>query len=735
MRVLAFVFLFVFGSLLANAQTTTWVDPLTGTEGGNVFPGASLPFSLCKLGPDVEGSQPTSGYHPERKIIGFSHTHLSGTGGEGRYGNIMVTPLAGSPHVKDKSSFKTNEYAAPGYYAVTLQRKEGDVRCELTVTPRSGLHRYRFYTWKKERSFQASLLIDPAAVISRKRNNPLESRCIKSEMRINRDSTLEGYADFAGGWGGQNPYRVYFSIALLTPQVNWEWQNDSLSKDSVRNSEKGLTTAIAVRFTLGQMEEAGVRVGISLKSVARAKMNRLQSAGKSFDQIRNSANWKWEQTLNALKVNGGTPEAKKLFYTNLYHTFLLPTDVTDENPESGFIGPSFWDHYCLWDVFRSVMPLHTLIAPDHQRKVIQSLLTIYKQKGWLPDAFVAGDYASVQGGSNGDVVIADAVVKNLGGFDLNTAFEAIKKNADTDSDRPQVYGRELKDYRILGYLPSEVKNGSSRSLEYAYNDYCVGTVAKTLKNDKDSDFYFRRSQAVFALHDSTTGFFWAKDRKGNWASGFKPDFELPNSWDGPYFYEGTPWAYSTYVPHDIQGLINRIGGANKFENHLDSLFEGGHYSLSNEPEFLSPYLYNYISKPDKTALRVRDILNSKYFLGKKGLPGQDDSGALSSWYVWSALGLFPVAGQAVYLIGSPVFTDIELPVNTGKTFKVEAVNTSETNIYIQSATLNGKPFNQNWISHQQLSSGGVLRLIMGDRPSKNGLRGALPPSLSKPKKL
>lgn len=732
MRVLVTFFIAYLWVTPIYSQVTQSVDPLTGTEGGNVFCGAALPFSLCKLGPDVEGSQPTSGYHPERKIIGFSHTHLSGTGGEGRYGNLLVTPLAGSPHIIDRASFKTNEYAAPGYYAVTLQRKEGDVRCELTVTPKSGWHRYKFYTWKKEKSFLASILVDPAAVISKKKDPEKGSRCTKAEIRINRDSTLEGYADFAGGWGGQNPYRIYYSIALKAPSFLWEWQNDSLSKDSVRNTEKGLKTLIAAKFITTQMASIGVKVGISLKSIALAKLNREQITNWDFESVRVKANLSWEQTLGSIKVNGNNPELKKLFYTNLYHTFLLPTDVTGENPTVGFEGPSFWDHYCLWDVFRTVMPLHTLIYPNHQQKVIQSLITIYKQKGWLPDAYVAGDYAQVQGGSNADVVLADAIVKGLGGFDAKTAFEAMQRNADVDSDKPDIYGRDLKDYRVLGYLPSEVKNGTSKSLEYAYNDFCLSSVAKHLKKEKEANFYLKRSQAVFELLDTTTGFFWAKSRTGLWAKDFRPDFELPDSWNGPYFYEGTPYAYSTYVPHDIQGLINRIGGNKKFENHLDSLFEGGFFSLSNEPEFLSPYLYNFILKPDKTALRVSNILSNKYFLGKKGLPGQDDSGALSSWLVWSSLGLFPIAGQPVYLIGTPKFQTVEIPTGvTKKVFKIEAVNVSESNIYIQSATLNGKPFIQPWLSHQQLQSGGILKFTMGATPKAWAKNGLVPPSITK----
>lgn len=409
----------------------------------------------------------------------------------------------------------------------------------------------------------------------------------------------------------------------------------------------------------------------------------------------------------------------------------MPTDVTGENPHWDPQHPHYWDHYCLWDVFRTVMPLHTLIVPDRQVEIINSLIDVYNNKGWLPDAWTAGDYAMVQGGSNADIVIADAVVKGLEGFDLAKAYEAMKKNAEQTSDSSEVYGRELTEFFKYGYCSNNTKRAVSRTLEYAYNDFCIAQVAQKMQNEEDYTKYIERSLACFNLFNNDEGLFLAKDPSGNWIEKSKPIYKQPTHYsNAPYFYEGNAYTYSTFAPHDVQGLINRHGGKQNFVDFLDFMFDSVGFNLGNEPLFLVPYMYNYAGRPDKTAIRVRDIIEKQYQVGDDGIPGQDDSGAMSAWYVFSGIGIFPVAGQDVYLIGSPVFEKTTINLGNGKTFKITTTNYSPENIYVQSVRLNSANHDQPWIKHEDIIKGGELNIKMSNQPSDWGTKN-FPPSISK----
>jgi predicted alpha-1,2-mannosidase len=321
----------------------------------------------------------------------------------------------------------------------------------------------------------------------------------------------------------------------------------------------------------------------------------------------------------------------------------------------------------------------------------------------------------VQGGTSADVVIADAIVKNLKGFDYQLAYEAIRKDATVASDNPFKYGR-YGEYFSLGYCSSNVKNGSSKTLEYAYDDFCVAQAAKALNKRSDYEKFLKQSQNCFNLFNPQTKYFWTKTDKGKWVEGFSPEFRRPDYWNGPYFYEGTPFSYSFYVPHNMKLLISSHGGNAAFTGFLDSLFDGKHFELGNEPGFLTPYLYNYTGRPDKTAERVRYEL-SQFIPGNIGLPGQDDSGAMSAWYIFGAMGFFPSAGQDLYLIGSPIFSKSTLQLENGRVFTVLARNASIRNKYVQRAWLNGKELKQAFFKHSQIKDGGKLVLEMGDKPS------------------
>jgi predicted alpha-1,2-mannosidase len=697
---------------------TQFTDNFWGVEGGNIFPGVCLPFSLIRLGADTKlPASATTGYHSEKPIVGFSHTHLSGTGGGGRYGNILVTPQVGELTVANKESVKrSNEFAKPGYYAITLQRMQGDVKAELTATERCALHQYEFYTWDKKTTFDAQILIDVAHTVTR---TP-DKDCTDGEVRIVNTTEIEGYGAYKGGWGGENPYTVYFVAQFDTPFSSAGTFTDTIFAENT--AAKGQKIGAYARFKATQHQKVKVKVAISFLSVAQARKNLTQIPHWDFYAVRMRADSVWNSYLSKIKVQGGTPEQKLMLYSGLYHTLIMPTDITGENPKWQTTAPTYWEHYCLWDVSRCLMPLHTLIYPQRQRAIINSLLDVYDKRGWLPDGWTAGDYAFIQGGTHADVVVADAVVKNLGGFDKEKAYQAIKKNADITSDNPYLYGRELTQYLKYGYVPYGVKRCVSRTLEYAYNDFCVAQVAKNMGKTEDYQQYLSRSKNSLKLFDKTTGFFLAKDTNGNTVEQSLPQYpQLPNPYsDAPFFYEGNAWIYANYYPQDLQGLINAHGGNEKYVQFLDKVFDEKHFEIGNEPGFLTPYLYHYALRPDKTAERVRHIIENEFVPGRKGLPGQDDSGALSSWFVWGSVGLYPVAGQNIYLIGSPVFTVSEISLENNKKLRIIAPKTSPANKYVIGAKWNGKKIQTSWLTHEQLQKGGELVLEMSDKPTNWG---------------
>ncbi len=423
--------------------------------------------------------------------------------------------------------------------------------------------------------------------------------------------------------------------------------------------------------------------------------------------------------MGQIEVSGGTDAQKRIFYTALYRSHTMPHDLSGENAWWASSEPHYEDFYTLWDTFRTLHPLLTVIQPQRQRDMIRSLLDTYSHTGWLPDARIAGANGLTQGGSNGDVLIADAVVKGLGGFDSALAYEAIKKDGDYDSPDPMNVGRSLKNYLALGYMPLSETRSASRTLEYAYDDFAISEVAQALGHTDDAVRFRARSGGWQKLWDDKLGCIHPRYGDGSWLENYDCAYTYPDSttpwWDAPY-YEGSGLQYSTFVPHDVGGLIQKTGGKEAFVAWLDRLFDGHHYDQGNEPDLLAPYLYIPAGRPDKTADRVRQIMASRYGTGHTGLPGNDDAGAMSSWYVWSAIGLYPNAGQPLYYIGSPVFDTATIHLEGGKRFTVTAHTVSEANRYVLSARLNGKPLDRAWLSHAELIAGGQLELDMGPAP-------------------
>jgi predicted alpha-1,2-mannosidase len=466
------------------------------------------------------------------------------------------------------------------------------------------------------------------------------------------------------------------------------------------------------------------KIGLSFRSVARARRNLArESPGYDLARLRRRAARAWRAVLGRIAVRGGSSAERRTFYTALYHAHLMPHDLRGENAWWRSETPHYEDYYALWDTFRTLHPLLTLVQPRRQAEMVESLIDTYRHTGWLPDARVAGKNGVTQVGSNASVVIADAAVKGLRGIDYRTALRAVLRDAERESPKPLRHGRELREYKRLGYMSLRHGRSASRTLEYAYNDFAVAQLARTLGRRALARRYLARSGSWANLWDGGTRSIRPRHPDGRFLSPHSPDHRYPDAPDRVFsspFYEGSARQWSTFVPHDVSGLMARLGGEDGLVRWLDELFDGGHYDPSNEHDLLAPYLYAHAGRPDRTADRVRDVMASAYRPTRAGLPGEDDSGALSSWYVWGAIGLYPNAGQPLYYVGSPLFARVRIALAHDRAFSIEARGTSRRRRYVQRASLNGRPLRRAWITHRQLARGGRLILHMGPRPSRWG---------------
>jgi len=690
---------------LTQGQTSSLiskVDPFWGCDGGNVFVGACSPFGMVRLGPDCAFPTPTSGYISNKPIIGFSHTHLSGTGGGGRYGNILVSPMVGEPDWKKMASeSKENEKALPGYYAVDLIRKSGTVYAELTANQNVGRHRYKFKKNESTEPFAASLLFDLAHTISR---NPKAS-FKGTKFTASNDGSFSGSASFTGGWGGENPYTIYFRGQANFKNATLTYKMDTTKIPAPMGSKKKPTlkfdtTGFALTGNVEPNEEIDVTVSISYKNLDETQTAFTKSMGLSFDAIKKKTEMNWEDRLSVFTIESFDADKLTMFYSSLYHTMIMPTDVSGHHPDDKFGESHFWEHYTFWDTFRCLMPLHNLVYPGAQRRIFHSLIRIGEAKNWLPDAWIAGDFAQAQGGCNAEIILSEAVQKGLlTGLDVNNAWKVCYANAMNKSSKPDLYGRQ-PEYLANGYCTAKVKNCTSASLEYAYNDFALSQMAIKIGKLSEGNILKERSEKVLNLWYPAKKFFWAKDSTQKWMPNFTPEFMRPDHWNGPYFYEGNPWLYHLSASHLTDTIVALMGGKEAFVARLDTTFEGKHFDMGNEPGFLLPYSYLAVNEREKCKNAVQKLLGEKFVSGRKGLPGQDDSGALSSWLVWGYLGLYPIAGTENYYLIPPFLDKAEIHLQGGKTISISGKGPNPF--------WNGKPFAKMKIKHSDLIAGGKL---------------------------
>jgi len=697
---------------IKDQPLTSYVNPFIGTGGhGHTYPGATMPFGMVQLSPDtrLEGWDGCSGYHySDDYIYGFSHTHLSGTG-VSDYGDILLAPTDtlvfnnganGEPGYGSHFSHE-REDASPGYYQVLLE--DSDIAVELTVTPRAGMHRYHFPS--SENQF---LILD------------LEHR---DQLLDHHIEQVDPY-DYRGyrrsrAWAEDQFVFFYLRFSHAAAEVVFtQAENDS------RNVKMG------VKFENPNNEPVTVKVGISAVDMDGALLNLDTEVGdSSFDRIRKDAAAIWEEQLEKIVVESPRKDEKANFYTALYHSMLAPNLYQDV--DGRYRGMDLqvqhtydFDYYTvfsLWDTYRATHPLFTLIEQERSNHFINTLLAKYDEGGILPIWDLSSNYTGCMIGYHSLPVIADAYLKGIRGYDAEKALEAMVYSTTRDH-------LGLEAYRKYGFIPVEEESESvSKTLEYAFDDWTLARMAEDMGRSDVAANYYRRAQYWKNVYDPVTGFMRGRFRN-SWFEPFDP-FEVNFN-----YTEANAWQYSMYVPQDINGHIDRMGGKEAYRLHLDQLFTAksetsgrdqaditgliGQYAHGNEPSHHMAYLYNFVNQPHKTQQRVRQILTELYTNANDGISGNEDCGQMSAWYVFSSLGFYPVTpGSNRYIIGSPLFDKATLNLENGDSFTVVAKNNGADRPYIKSARLNGDPLERSWLEHSEVAEGGLLEFEMSARPT------------------
>lgn len=705
-------------SLIVYSQKLTQlVDPFLGTGGhGHVYPGATIPFGMVQLSPDngVEGWDWCGGYHySSNTIAGFSHTHLSGTG-IGDWCDISVLPLNDTLQIRNEKILipfsHANEAAKPGFYQVKL---DNNIHCAFTATTRNGFHKYRFPNKTGWLRFDMGFRIN-------------WDKSTDGMLQIIDDYTIVGYR-YSTGWAkGQ---KVYFA-AKFSSKIKEHLFID----DSVVTNKKALGKNVKLALQFNTTNSLFVRVELSSVSTEKALESLSETANTTFDQVVAKADVLWEKELQKIKVETTTKQQAQQFYTALYRTCLAPVIHSDadgayqthDNKQLKFTkGKNKYTVFSQWDVFRALNPLFTITQPKRLPDLINSMLQLYEDNGLLPVWDLSTWEANTMTGYHSIPIIADAILKDIKGFDYNIAYEAMKKSAFQQQ-------RGTPEYIQYGYVPQD-KHGWSVTitLEYAFDDWCIAQVAKKMNKQDDYILFMQRAKSYEKLFDVKTGFMRAKNSNGQFVASFDPIFS-EHGFDGQYV-EGTAWQHSFFVPHDVDGLAKLYGGKEKLVSKLDELFATsselhgenvsadvtgliGQYAHGNEPSHHIIYMYTALGHPEKAAKWIKVVADSMYKNGPDGLSGNDDCGQMSAWYIWSSLGMYPMnPASGAYVFGVPLIRKaiIQLPNNKQLIIEVKKVKSASTKGII-SVQLNGKYITVKSVTHQQLLSGGNLVFIVAE---------------------
>lgn len=700
---------------------TQYVDPFIGAaDNGHTFPGACRPFGMIQTSPvtGAVGWRYCSEYMYADSIIwGFTQTHLNGTGCMD-LGDILVMPFTGQRHRAwdaYRSNFQKNtESATPGYYTVTLD--QANVKAELTATTHTALHRYTY-----EKADSASILIDlqHGPVWNEKQYHTQVNSC---EVTWENDSTLTGHVNNKV-WVDQD---YYFVMQFSRPVID----HFELPMAEVEKGKR-----IVASFNLQPGEEVLMKVALSTTGVEGAKANMAAEVpGWDFEGVRTAAKADWNSYLSRIEVEG-TDEEKTNFYTSFYHALIQPNEISDvdgryRNAADSVVkatGGKFYSTFSLWDTYRAAHPFYTLMVPERVDGFINSLVDQAEVQGYLPIWGLWGKENFCMVANHGVSVVAEAYAKGFRGFDAERAFNAIK--------RTQTVSHPLKsnweNYMKYGYFPTDLTEAESVSstLESVYDDYAAADMAKRMGKSEDAAYFSRRADFYKNLFDPSTKFMRPKKSDGTWKTPFNPSQIGHSESVGGDYTEGNAWQYTWHVQHDVPGLIALFGGEEAFLNKLDSVFTLklettqadvtgliGQYAHGNEPSHHVTYLYALAGRPERTQELIREIFDTQYSPKPNGLCGNDDCGQMSAWYMFSAMGFYPVnpvSGE--YVFGAPQMPEFVLHLTDGKTFTIKAEGLSEANKYVKSITLNGKPYTKNFISHADIMKGGTLVYQMTDK--------------------
>lgn len=692
-----------------------------GTRASNCVLGPQLPFGCINPSPQSVNGGP-AGFDPQKPTRGFGQLHVSGTGGDGRYGHFLISPQIGIAVGQEQHDSPARYEETRAYYLKTVLERYG-ITTEISPARHSAIYRFTF-----PKSDSAAIVIDAAQSVPKDIRTKRASsvQILENSIQIDKQKrTIRGMIYTRGGWNCTVPYKFYFVAAFDRPVSKaGVWKDSTLfgDKDAIARDEKNDRAVQRIgtfcKFKTAAGDQLLMKVATSLVSCENAeKYLQTEIPDWNFDRVKTEGKETWEKQLEKIRITA-TEDQKKLFYTAMYHTMVMPRDFTGDNPHWSGDQPFWNDQYAIWDTWRTLYPLQVLLNPGMVRDNIRCFIDRLKHNGMVRDAFISGnDAGRDQGGNNVDNIIADAYVKGVPGIDWNEAYRVLKFNADHER---QGDGKNGGIYLKQGWIP-EGNISSSYTLEYAYNDFCVATVAKGLGFNDDYKAYLERSNGWVGLWNKELeskgyrGFIDTRDKTGRFLRIDPASRE--KSWSGP-FYEGTSWTYSYFVPHDITKLIELMGGKEKFAERLDFALKNDLIDYRNEPSFLALRSFNQAGRPDLTSLWVRYALEKNFDL--TGGLGNDDSGAMSSWYIFSAMGFFPNAGQDFYYLNTPLYPKTEITLSNGKKLTIVAENFSEKNLFIRSCKINGKVCDRSIIRHRELAEGGTLTFVLSDQPTDWG---------------
>ncbi len=729
---------------------TKYVKISIGTGGhGHTYPGATVPFGMVQLSPDTynDGWDWCSGYHySDSSIMGFSHTHLSGTGASDML-DFLLMPGTGltklvpgarqNPGEGYRSRFShEEEIAEPGYYSVVL--RDYDIRAELSATERAGIHRYTF-----PKSDSSHFILD---LVHAYGNTPV----VWAYLKVVGNNTIVGGRSMKG-WAPER--EIYFAMQFSKPFKKVEIVSDDKRMDSSTREAKGNALKCLLHFDTGDKEAILVKTGISGVSDEGARKNvAAEIPGWDFDKVRRSAHGAWNQQLSRIKIETTNQRHKRIFYTGLYHMLVAPTlfdDVDgqcrgmDEKIHQLPKGAHNYSTFSLWDTFRAAHPMYTLFQTDRVPDFVNCLIRMAQESPeGVPVWPLQGKETGTMTGYHSSSVYAEALVKGFKGIDFNQLYSPLRRRAMDDDYRGLGY------YRKLGYIPCDKEEESvSKTMEYVYDDWAVAHVAKALGHEDDYKLLIERSRNYKNLFDTGTTFVRPKLENGQWAEPFDPT-EMGHSKQWRDYTESDPWETTFSIQHDPAGYIKLFGSREAFIEKLDTLFTTssklpadappdiagmvGQYAHGNEPCHHMAYLYLYAGVPEKTQARVRSLLEMEYDDQPDGLAGNEDCGQMSAWYVISALGFYavdPVSGN--YVFGTPLVDRAEVDLGNGKKLKIQVKRMSDGDPYIQAVSFNGRPYDKLWFRHADIVNGASIEFTMGPTPSAQFGRNeaAIPPSM------